>query len=621
MEGENEQIEPSTMNYVFDMFGKSVAQMLQTSINQQTMIDELRAQLRSVQTQVTNICNTLEDFEDKLFIKVQEMRPTVYTRDGVPFDDALEMLQNKVDACNEKTQAQGETLEKHEQEIKTKLDADQYEQTMKESTQAAESYQELFLTIQTLQKDLVKQRQETDNMTDRVMQMVQLRLEHNDILSKDFSFDDMTSKKDGGNRPQTPKQDKDYVTKAYLDQELQKIRNDPFGLAASFVPTGDKVKDQFALLQLQQENLDKMYMAQKQKLGENYDQLLHMLDNEGEDLETDVSDDFSIGSDFEVFDSDDGKEVEYRSVSIDTEGNIDDEEVFTTRKNATGKRRSIGLLCNIGKKTQMSDRQALIEQLKQKKNEQGIAIEQGGMSSRTTGVDEKRMQANIITNIMGKVENMLVDFFSMQSGLKLDKNDAKLLVSQLSVVQQLKDDITKLKLLMNAKKDAVTCDQELELRITRVDFFNYLATIFPNNPLIQKCLANINSGLPPLNKTASSTARPKTTMEEENKVKTRNIKTSQQPNLVPARNSRLLALNQKFLRGADGRYYLRDMGGESSLVMTPNITGSQKKDVQADEAFDFQPFTSSQGAPRIETNDRPQTTIRHRTRTPPDSLD
>ena len=625
MEGENEQIEPSTMNYVFDMFGKSVAQMLQTSLNQQTMIDELRAQLRSVQTQVTNICNTLEDFEDKLFIKVQEMRPTVYTRDGVAFDDAIEMLQNKVDACNEKTQAQSETLEKHEQEIKNKLDADQYEQTMKETQQATESYQELFLTIQTLQKDLAKQRQETDNMTDRVMQMVQLKLEHNDILSKDYSFDDLSSSnKNGnnnnGNRPITPK-DREYVTKSYLEQELQKIRDDPFGLAASFVPSGDKAKDQFAMLQLQQENLDKMYLAQKQKLGENYDQLLHMLDNEGEGMDTDVSDDFSIGSDFDVFDSDPDKEVEYRSISIDNEGNVDDEEVFTTKKNSTGKRRSIGLLCNIGKKANMSDRQALIEQLKQKKLEQGVAIEQGTATSRTSGLDEKRIQASIITSLMGKVENMLVDFFSMQSGLKLDKNDAKVLVSQLSVVQQLKDDITKLKLLMNSKKDAATCDQELEIRITRVDFFNYLATIFPNNPLIQKCLANINSGLPPLNKTASSTARPKTTMEEENKVKTRNIKTSQQPSLVPARNSRLLALNQKFLRGADGRYYLRDMGTESSLVMTPNITGSQKKDVQAEEAFDFQPFTPSQAAPRIETNDRPQTTIRHRTRTPPDSLD
>ena len=231
------------------------------------------------------------------------------------------------------------------------------------------------------------------------------------------------------------------------------------------------------------------------------------------------------------------------------------------------------------------------------------------------------MQANIITNIMGKVENMLVDFFSMQSGLKLDKNDARVLVSQLSVVQQLKEDINKLKLLMNMKKDTVTCDQELEIRITRSDFFNYLATIFPNNPLIQKCLANLNNGLPPLAKTNNNSSRPKTTMDEEVKVRTRTIKTSQQPNLVPARNSRLLALNQKFLRGADGRYYLRDIGGESSLVMTPNITGNQKKEVQAEEAFDFQPFTPAQSGPRSESNDRPQTVIRHRTRTPPDSTD
>ena len=85
----SDNIESSTMTYVFDMFGKSVTQMLQASIHQQTAIDELRQQIRSCQTQITNICGTLEDFEDRIGVKMQEVRPALYTRDGIPLDDAL----------------------------------------------------------------------------------------------------------------------------------------------------------------------------------------------------------------------------------------------------------------------------------------------------------------------------------------------------------------------------------------------------------------------------------------------------------------------------------------------------------------------------------------------------
>ena len=606
MQGNGESIEPSTMNYVFDMFGKSVSQMLQQSITQQTMIDELRAQLRSVQTQVTNVCNTLEDFEDKLFVKVQEMRPTIYTRDGIPIDDALEMLQNKISACTDKTQSQVEIIDRLDAEMKQKVDSEQFETAFKSTSQSEESYQEMFLTIQTLQKDLQKQRADSDSMSERVMQMVQLKLEQ------------FTSNKSTNLETDSVSADNsEYVTKSVFEREINRIRQNPFSLPGldPVEEAGDKAHDKFAAIQMQQEQLEKAYLAQKAKLGENLDQLIAQLDEEESTESTEIPDDFLVESDFTFEDDEPEKEVEFRSISIDNDGNVDDEEIYTDKKHFTSSRRSIGLQCHLDKKNKTSRKQALLEQIRKKKEEEGKQ-----KSSYSSNVDETKIQNAVLTNVMGKVENMLIDFFSMQSNLKLDKNDAKTLVTQLSTVQQLKDDISKLKILVRGKKDTVRCDQELEIRITRNDFFNYLATIFPNNPLIQKCITNIRNGLPPLKK-ESPRSRPKTSIDEEAKTKQRTIKTaSQQPNLVPARNSRLLALNQKFLRGADGRYYLRDMGGEASLVMTPNITGNTKKEVQADDAFDFQPFQPA-NVPKTETNDRPLTSTKHRSRTPTDATD
>ena len=127
----SDNIEASTMTYVFDMFGKSVTQMLQASIHQQTAIDELRQQIRSCQTQITNICGTLEDFEDRMSVRLSEMRPTIYTRDGIPIDDALEMLQNKIQSSAEKSISQDETITRIEDELKGKLDIECWKNALK----------------------------------------------------------------------------------------------------------------------------------------------------------------------------------------------------------------------------------------------------------------------------------------------------------------------------------------------------------------------------------------------------------------------------------------------------------------------------------------------------------
>jgi len=111
-----EKIESATMLYIFEMFGKSVTQMLQQSVSQQVEIDELRGQIRSLQGQVTHITTSIDEIEDRVFIKMQAARPVIYTRDGVPLDDALDMIQSRLQTIGEKSQAHDELLTRMDDE-------------------------------------------------------------------------------------------------------------------------------------------------------------------------------------------------------------------------------------------------------------------------------------------------------------------------------------------------------------------------------------------------------------------------------------------------------------------------------------------------------------------------
>jgi hypothetical protein len=79
--------------------------------------------------------------------------------------------------------------------------------------------------------------------------------------------------------------------------------------------------------------------------------------------------------------------------------------------------------------------------------------------------------------------------------------------------------------------------------------------------------------------------------------------------MIAERNSRFLALNQRYLKGADGRYYLRDMGGEASLA----VSGS--KGLGPDQALDFQPFLPMPYGPD-EPTERINVSPQHRQRVP-----
>ena len=574
----SDNIEQSTMNYVFDMFGKSVTQMLQASINQQMEIDELRAQLRSCQTQITNIFGTLEDFEDRVLIRLQDSRPTIYTRDGIPFDDALDQLRKKIDSTNDRQTNQEEIIKKLEDEVNSKLDIDQFHASSKTADEMTETILNVNSQIQSMQRELSKQREGNESMMEKCAEIVKLEIQRYASqmdLEKDINNDN------GG-----------YVTN---DKFMTMLNNLKAAIGLGNVDLLDP-----NISNSLQEMKGRSVGAGKEARRGNLD-----------DDDYEISDIFAVTLE--------KKEIEMRDIGLLAEGGLFEDQIDVCDNHyhvptTCGFRRHFGLTCDFCG----FDENGNIIRSKGLFDDDSDEDQTGRRGAK---FDENKMVSSITSMVMNKIEPLLVDLFTNVGigGIKLDKNDAKQLVSQLTALTQVQDDIDKMKLLISLKFDRAEAENELAIRITRDEFFKMLISIFPNNAALQKAYANYKKKLPPLRSPESEQrSRSKNDDFDERTIHQRNIKTAIPPTMLPARNSRLLALNQKFLKGADGKYYLRDI---STLDNShPNILSATSKiiNVTAEQAFDYQPFLP---ASSMRESDKLQIPIQYRAKTPPDPSD
>ncbi|OHT00192.1 hypothetical protein TRFO_33178 [Tritrichomonas foetus] len=688
----SDAIETSTMNYVVDMFGKSVVQMIQASLNHQTAIDELRAQIRSCQTQISNIAGTLEEFEDRMFVKLQEVRPTIYTRDGLPLDDALESLQNKITTLNDRTSDFNDSFKRVTEELDTKVDISEFETVMKESKDTNLEFKDVSNSVQLLQKELQKTHQENDQLMDRVTQMVKMQV-HHAINTQSFMKGSESDENDKSGRPNTDSKSDDtkLVTRKELKNEINKLLkngqagnlfNDDFDVPFD----SNDIEGTFANLQEQQRKLDEDYQRKKEKLAVNFKKIAKIAEEKGGDENDDydnyddISDEIEFESDFSVNEEVEAVSTTFKNIAInydyENEQNnkivVDDEEI-TRIPDLPGRRRNIGLNIkpeNIVEEIIMEEEDELDEngvptgqkkivtktRRKKKSNKHsdianqakqlGNEIINQSYNNKNIGQISPQDEAKIINNISSKVanrvENMLVDLISSTGvgGIKLDKNDAKQLVKQLSVVADFREELRKVQTLLPMKHDRVAAEKALQIRITRDEFFTMLVKLFPNNLSVKKMAAQENSNLPVLTAdsndsratTAANVSRSlnggTATTNKRNLRTASGAKTTITASLMPARDSRFCAFNKRFLNGSDGHYYYRDMSVNSGNTGESNnqqpaasaVVGAHvlPKDVTSEAAFDYQPYINMD---QNVTFDKVNVPARHRSRTPPQAQD
>lgn len=786
---EAENMEQSTLNNVFNLFGKGITQMLQQSVNQQTVIDELRAQNRSLQTQIANLTASLDEVEDRIFVRLQNMQPTIYTREGVPFDDALDSISSKVRSLNEKITSNTEALSKIDAELTAKVDREEFVTANNEKQKVEESFGGLSNSIQAIQKDMKQVKQDIQDSNERMIQTIKFQIQ-SQMLHQQMSTEDQDLT--------------DYVTKDELREKLNKLKIDianassgDQGDASAIVDfaisgkglTEEKVKEAYALLQQRKANIDKNYAKQKKDVNQEMSRLMRLAKNVSrtnpQDFNGEEEEEEKIENenDQKEGNKDSQQKIEYRTVGVDTVKDIFEEENTESRPpNPRKKKKSIGITVKPPKnrnknknntnndndedEDENEDEESEEEQVNERKKkskqkeekgldslidkmqeEQDQNLQTSEQQQIVSHVDEGKIAQKVIEAIMPRVENMLVESLSSTNGngIKLEKNEAKQLINQLSLLDSLSNEMKSLRVKINMKFDKTRAETELDARITKDEFFSYLYQLFPDNELLRGMAPHSKSKLPPLknarasssmtnqanqsvtnsntnantntnlhskanantanvnsiansnsnvasnayasssNSHTTSNARASSNMhttpnshaisgsysntntrssmnagakssmsanantnvnlntsvpsnvsmnsnsgmsstmnsnynnsssnsksglsDSQGAIYTKNSKSNYKGKMTmkPTRNSNMVSLNQKFLKGADGHYYLRDMGSDSNEI-TASMFGTDKADdVDINAAFDFQPFRRVDESANVVKNIREDT--------------
>lgn len=763
--GDAEIMEQSTLNQVFSLFGKGVTQMLQQSVNQQTVIDELRAQNRSLQTQVANLTAAIDEVEDRIFVRLQNMQPTLYTREGIPIDDALDNISSKVQSLNEKIVSNAEAITKVDAELTAKVDRDEFEKANNEAQKAGDSFGDLSNTIQTIQKDIQQIKQSAQDSNDRMVQTIKFQIK-SQMLNQQMN---------------TEEQDlTDYVTKDELREKLNKLKleivnsvgsGDPNDVSAivDFAVSGkglteEKVKEAYNLLQQRKANVDRNYNKQKKTINQEMSRLMRLAKNvvktNGEEFDDMMVEEEEEDKEKSENNKNSQQKIEYRTVGIDTAKDIFEEEKTESREpNPRKKRRNTGITAkppkkrgknkkegkdNIDddnedeedydddesaeKKSRQKDEKGLDNLIDKMQEEQDLDIQQQQQQI-TAHVDEGKLIQKVLEAVMPRVESLFESLSTSNgNGIKLEKNEAKQLVSQLSLLDSLQNEMKTIRMKINMKFDRSVAETELQARITKDEFFSYLAQLFPDNDTLRRMAPHPKSKLPPLNNTRSSSSmansntyssthtnsnKSSTTTkninnnniannnnntnlntntnissntssstnnnvqlntnvssnsysntnanagansslsntynasssnnnntptsnnlnntnnsngininsssvnyanknglaESQKVIYSKNSKSNNKGKMVmkPTRNSNMVALNQKFLKGADGHYYLRDTGADPNEISASLFGTDKADDADINAAFDFQPFRKVEESPKVVKNIREET--------------
>ena len=180
-----------------------------------------------------------------------------------------------------------------------------------------------------------------------------------------------------------------------------------------------------------------------------------------------------------------------------------------------------------------------------------------------------------ITTVINKVEDILTE----SKGMKLEKSDVQQIVEQLRSVSDLREEIRGIKRALGLKFDGARAEMELENRYTKDETMSLLSALFPDNPLIRRSSSSTRRGIKEVREVKERT------------VRKRSVKTSHGPqSLVLSKPSKMLTLNKRFIKGQDGKYYLRDLPQEFDSIVTPSIMGATTVADDADSIIEFRQY-------------------------------
>lgn len=556
-------VTPSSVNAMralgstWDSFNAGMKQMLNFQFMLLDALNDLAGKYTALKTDVNSLSNQLLNIDAAVEAYFDRHPVQLTTRDGVPIDDALAMIHDKLASITGKT---GDN-----QEIQRRLNVlsedcvtkDAFMTARRELATTTETATAVAKTVEILSRELKQLKHGNDGRIDMLKGIIKEEVENSSSLTVVQVEEELTS----------------YVKKEDLADALNFLKEVPVN-QRSLIP--DIIPSIFS-------DPDK---TMEEKLREAYAKLIaerHRVNKEGEELDEQFRHLKTI-CDGESFGGDTKPMFEKKDIrDIGTESGVSDPgDVKTAEIQVQGKRSTVGTLFD-GPTNCLVERVKPMDELLL-----SVSFQQGSSEPGPT-VNEREIATRVLAHCQGIIERQM-ELVLGALGIKIERNDIITLIEQLKIVEELQRDIETVHNKMAIKVDRSLLLDELKRYLTREEFFC-------------KCKEaglNITDGpqvtqtLPKVTRARSASARRK---QKDKKV----------VSLVPARSPAMLGVNDKFLRGRDNKLYLRELPAKSYYErskMAMEIDG-------VEAVMDFQPFVPSDeaaGSPqreriRVETYD------------------
>lgn len=561
-------ITPNTLNSMkhlgenFDSFNMGIRQLLSFQFLLYDSLNELAAKFAALKTDVTFLQNQVFNIDDAVANYMKEHPIEVYTRDGVPIDDVLETVQEKLKSTSEHLNLIEEKNQKFECRINDSASRDTVLTMKAELEETTEVANETARSLKKLQKQMNLESTSSDSNIESF----------SDIFRR--QFDEYTTQMD---KKADLEDLKDYVKHSELEDFAHLFQSVP-ELLKSNIPkiipkvmslpnlsTEEKIRKAYELLHVERKRVNQ----ENQQLIDAFQQLketTHVVEVDKEER-----------APVEII------EIEVKDVGTFS-GTAESSDIRIQNVSRNVKHISIGTNFD-GPENIVADREVGITELFEHLDNETQFNEANTGFGYTGHADIQSITSACVQQCQGIIERQL-DLLMNAFGVTIDKNDIKTLVTQLSAVEEMRRNVDSLLVKINLKIDKSIFFEELKRYMLKEEFY-------------EKCGGSVGLGSLSPFKTNGANTLPKVTSKGQKRPKTEQ-KNRPVP-LVPARNPYMLGVNDKYLKGKDNKFYLRETStiGDRSYKEPP-ITGANKSyferskmamEVEGFEAVvDFQPF-------------------------------
>lgn len=545
----------------YDTFHIGMKQLLNFQFLLYDSVNDLAMKMSNIRSEMTQLSLQILNIDDSVSNYLRNNKITLYTRDGVPMDDAFANINDRVDKLVSIFSKNEEKIQAMEERFDAVPSTDEFQKQRQDTVEVKQMSTE---TTYALEKLRTEQKNQAESLNDRWTTMQNMF--KTQIESFQITLDQKISEAD-----LEPYMRHDQI--AELMTFISKLPRSKSAKIPEIIPHifqdttttfEEKVSKAFEVLCIEKSRLD----LEDTQLVQELKQLKQLAVTNtgyandaayGDFVVRDISTDSGYSETFETYHQTLHRGVVHSSIAVqfDPPGKIDAvrelpipeviESVLSSRTGRFG-----------GGGTSDEDEDSLYH--------------------RTLAACEDFIEKNI----MSIVESL---------NMNLSKDDVSTLVKQLRILQNLQQEVESVKIKMQLKADQSIVMSALEQYMKREEFYEMMEA---------------NYGMTSRNRTIKLQPKIKSRGQAQTQLASARKPKPQlasPAHLVLAKNSKMLGINEKYLVGDDGKTYLKETSRIADKKYNePAITGGRskssyfeksKKNLELDgidAVIDFQPF-------------------------------